>query len=217
MQGRTDGGADRIAVRAGIMRSPTPPKRTPNRHFDAVALHNYALRIMRKREQNIQCQTAQRGGRIETVGSPKKAERWSKRSITLAKSRRDRPIQVAAAGGFAGVDGAPNRFDAIHSSILRAERIMHSAAPRARRRAGHSSVCRSSSAPDRFPVAEQSSQPAGVRRWEPRKAESRPEVQVVESGEGGIGQRVRWLAGILVSQPSVNASVGATFLLSWQK
>jgi hypothetical protein len=29
------------------MRSPTPPKRTPNRHFDAVALHNYALRIMR--------------------------------------------------------------------------------------------------------------------------------------------------------------------------
>ncbi len=29
------------------MRSPTPPKRTPNRHFDAIALHNPTLRIMR--------------------------------------------------------------------------------------------------------------------------------------------------------------------------
>ena len=45
-------------------------------------------------------------------------------------------------GGFARVDAAANRFDAIRRSILRAEGIMHHAAPQDRRTAGHSSACR---------------------------------------------------------------------------
>jgi hypothetical protein len=32
-------------------------------------------------------------------------------------------------GGFAGVDTATNRFDAIHRSLLRTEGITHPAAP----------------------------------------------------------------------------------------
>ena len=63
--GGFSGGADRITVGAEIMRSPTPPKRTPNRHFDAVALHNHALRIM----QSIFSPASRRGTPRESTKS----------------------------------------------------------------------------------------------------------------------------------------------------
>ena len=41
------GRANRFTLRAGIMQSPTSLKCRPQRHSDAVALHNRALRIIR--------------------------------------------------------------------------------------------------------------------------------------------------------------------------
>src|SRR6266481_6894685 len=70
---RTVQQTDHLIPGAGIMRSIASLKYTPNRNSRTLTSHNRALRIMRKREENIQCQTAQRRGRVELLGHGNKA------------------------------------------------------------------------------------------------------------------------------------------------
>src|SRR5947209_7671074 len=59
---------DHLIPGAGIMRSIASLKYTPNRNSGTLTSHNRALRIMREREENIQCQTAEGRGRVELLG-----------------------------------------------------------------------------------------------------------------------------------------------------
>src|ERR1700726_300437 len=75
------------------MRSPTSLKCKPNRHFGAVAWHNRALRIMRKRQQNVERQTAERGGGVELLGDGDEADRVLVEAVHEPCEIEQRPAQ----------------------------------------------------------------------------------------------------------------------------